>query len=124
MKNAFRNFVCVLLALLLTARGAVADGIIVDSLEAISAGRGGTNIAQSDNGGIILSNPSGILNAEGDGLAEIGAEGLITDLHYSNPLNDDVGAHTRPIALPAAAYFQKSDDGNWAYGLGRPWSVI
>ena len=118
MKNAFRNFVCALLALLLMVRGAVADGIIVDSLEAISAGRGGTNIAQSDNGGVILSNPSGILNADSDGLAEIGAEGLITDLHYSNPLNNDVSAHDRPIALPAAAYFQKSDDGNWAYGIG------
>jgi long-chain fatty acid transport protein len=116
--NTLRRFVCALVVLSVTAQAAVADGIIVDSVEAISAGRGGTNIAQSDNGGVILSNPSGILNADGDGLWEVGAEGLITDLHYSNPLNDDIAAHDRPIALPSFAYFQKSADGNWAAGLG------
>jgi long-chain fatty acid transport protein len=103
---------------LLSAQLAKADGIECDSMEATSGGRGGTNIAHSDNGAVLLSNPAGILNVDGDGLVEVGANGLLTDLHYSNPLNDDVAAKTRPMALPMASFIEKTPDGNWAFGLG------
>jgi long-chain fatty acid transport protein len=103
---------------LLSARLVVADGVECDSIEATSGGRGGTNIAQSDNGGVLLSNPAAIFNVEGDGLVELGANGLITDLHYSNPINDDTAAHTRPLALPMFSYIEKVPDSNWAFGLG------
>jgi long-chain fatty acid transport protein len=109
---------CVSAAWLSFASSAFADGIIRDSVEAISGGRGGTNIANSDNGAVILSNPAGILNNDGCGFVEVGADTLIMDLRYSNPLNDDVEAHNRPLVLPTFAYFQKSEDGNWAAGLG------
>jgi long-chain fatty acid transport protein len=46
-----------LAALLLLSRLALADGIECDALEATSGGRGGTNIAHSDNGAVLLSNP-------------------------------------------------------------------
>jgi long-subunit fatty acid transport protein len=104
--------------LFLSAQLALADGIECDSMEATSAGRGGTNIAQADNGAVLLSNPAGILNVDGDGLVEIGANGLLTDLHYSNPLNDTTSAKTRPMALPMASFIEKTPDGNWAFGLG------
>jgi long-chain fatty acid transport protein len=118
MKHYLRSSLCALGAVLLTARLAFADGIVRDSVEATSGGRGGTNIANSDNGGVLLSNPAGILNSDGEGLAEIGFDTLITDIHFSNPLNDDVGAHTRPLELPMLSYWQKSDDGRWAAGIG------
>ncbi len=107
-----------LAALLLLSRLALADGIECDALEATSGGRGGTNIAHSDNGAVLLSNPAGILNVDGNGLFEVGANGLLTDLHYSNDLNDDVAAKTRPMALPMATFIEKTPDGNWAFGLG------
>jgi long-chain fatty acid transport protein len=118
MKNHLARPLFTLAALLLTAAPAAADGIVRDSMDAISGGRGGTNIAHSDNGAVLLSNPAGILNADGCGLVELDFDTLITDLHYSNPLNDDVSAHTRPMVLPTFSYFQKSADGNWAAGLG------
>src|SRR5580704_5621969 len=107
-----------LAALLLLSRLALADGIECDALEATSGGRGGTNIAHSDNGAVLLSNPAGILNVDGEGLFEVGANGLLTDLHYSNGLNDDVAAKTRPMALPMATIIEKTPGGNWAFGLG------
>jgi long-subunit fatty acid transport protein len=103
---------------LLTGRAALADGIIRDSVEAISGGRGGTNIAHSDNGAVILSNPAGILNNDGNGLFEVGADTLFTDMTYSNPLNSGVSANDRPLALPMLSYFQKIPDSNWAAGIG------
>jgi len=109
---------CTVAVVSLATRRVLADGIVCDSMEATSGGRGGTNIAQCDNGAVLLSNPAGILNTEGDGLVELGANGLLTDLHYSNPLNDDVAAKTRPMALPMASFIEKTPGGNWAFGLG------
>lgn len=107
-----------LVVFLFLSRLALADGVECDSVEAISGGRGGTNIAHSDNGAVLLSNPAGIFNVDGNGLVEVGANGLITDLHYENPINDDTAAHTRPLALPMFSYIQKVPDTNWAFGLG------
>ncbi len=121
MAGAMNNrFLCViaLVVVTLAARSALADGVIRDSNEAITDGRGGTNIAFSDNGAVLLSNPAGILNAEGNGLFEVGGDTLITDLHYSNPITPDTAAHIRPMELPLASYFQKSENGNWAWGFG------
>jgi long-chain fatty acid transport protein len=110
--------ICVSLNVGILCRSTFANGIEVDALEATSGGRGGTNIAQSDNGAVLLSNPAAILNVDGDGLVEFGADGLLTDLHYSNPRNDDVAAHTRPMALPMFSVIEKLPDDNWAVGLG------
>ena len=118
MKKPLALCLQTLAVVLLSSRLVVADGVECDSIEATSGGRGGTNIAQSDNGAVLLSNPAGIFNVEGNGLVEVGANGLITDLHYANPINDDTAAHTRPIALPMFSYIEKVPDSNWAFGLG------
>ena len=118
MKLRLGFLLATLLLVSLSAQLVRADGIECDALEAISGGRGGTNIANCDNGAVLLSNPAGILNVEGSGLVEVGANGLLTDLHYSDPLNDDVAAKTRPMALPMASFIEKTPDGNWAFGLG------
>lgn len=118
MNIRFTNCLAAFGVLVLAASSALADGVIRDSNEAITDGRGGTNIAFSDNGAVILSNPAGILNAEGTGLFEVSGDTLITDLHYSNPINDDASAKIRPLELPSLSYFQKSENGNWAWGIG------
>ena len=102
---------------LVSVSSAWADGVVRDGVGAISTGRGGTNIGHSDTGAIILDNPAGMVNVEGSGLFEIGVDGLITDLDYSDPEND-THAEFRPMALPELAYIRKSGDGNWAFGLG------
>jgi long-chain fatty acid transport protein len=118
MYKRLKGWLIALAVLAPATSAALADGVIRDSVEAISDGRGGTNIAFSDNGGVLLANPAGILNGDGCGIFEIDGDTLITDLHYSNEINPDTAAHIRPLALPTVSYFQKSENGNWAWGFG------
>ena len=110
---SFRVFV----ALLLTSGSAYADGVVRDAFGATSTGRGGTNIAHSDNGAVLLNNPAGILNAPGEGLFEFGFDTVITDLDYADPENND-NARTNPLPLPGMAYFRRSENEDWAAGIG------
>ena len=107
-----------LLGVALLGRGALADGLVRDGMGAISMGRGGTNLGFYDNAAIISDNAAAMVNVAGNGLFDANADTLITDLHYSNPLNSDVAAHTRPFVAPTLGYIRKSDDGDWAYGIG------
>ena len=96
-----------------------ADGVIRDGLGAISSGRGGTNIAFADNGAVLYDNPAGIVNTEGNGLFDLGADLLVTDIQYANPpRNGTTNAWHNPFPIPEASLFRKSSDGRWAYGLG------
>jgi len=97
---------------------ALADGVIRDGLGAISLGRGGTNIAHADNGEILLDNPAGMVNIEGERLFELSADLLMTDLHYTQPPDDSAFALFRPSGLPQLSILRKSPDGQWAVGLG------
>ncbi len=94
------------------------DGVIRDGLGALSIGRGGTNIAASDNGEILLDNPAGMVNMEGNGLVDLGVDVLFTDLQYSNPQNPTANAWHDPFPIPEASVICKSADGEWAFGLG------
>lgn len=96
---------------------AMANGVVRDGVGAVSTGRGGTNIAHSDNGAILLDNPAGMMGVAGRGLVDISFDGLITNLHYEDPFTADT-APIRPVALPEFGLIHKSDDGNWAFGLG------
>jgi long-subunit fatty acid transport protein len=110
------GFLCLAIGVLagVPARG---DGLIRDGLGPISTGRGGTNQAFADNAVIILDNPGGLVNVEGDGLAEVGADTVITQVQYSNPLSGVV-SHVRPLPMPVLGCIKKSDNGCWAFGIG------
>ncbi len=94
-----------------------ADGVVRDGIGAISIGRGGTDVSNSDNGAVLLDNPAGIGNVDGNGLFEIGVDTLVTDLNFSSPRTDSDARHTL-TPLPFLSYAEKSDDGRWAYGFG------
>jgi long-chain fatty acid transport protein len=96
----------------------MAEGVLRDSVGARSAGRGGTDIAFADTGAILLDNPAGMVNIEGQGMAELGFDFLFTDLRYSDPDNRLVNAWDNPLPLPYLSLIRKSADGCWAYGLG------
>jgi long-chain fatty acid transport protein len=96
----------------------LADGLVRDGLGPISTGRGGTNIAFSDNAAIISDNPAGMMNVYGTGLAEIGLDTVFTDLDYTDPENPGVNGRFRPFPIPELGFFRKTADGNFAYGLG------
>ena len=94
------------------------DGVVRDGLGACSIGRGGTNIAFADNGEVLYDNPAGMVNVEGRGLVDLGVNVLITDLQYGDPQNPGTGAWHNPFPIPEASVIKKSDDGQWAFGLG------
>jgi long-subunit fatty acid transport protein len=96
---------------------ALGDGLIRDGIGAISTGRGGTNIAHSDNGAVMLDNPAGIVNFEGRNFAELGVDTLITDLTYSDPQNYTHNS-TQPLPIPEIAWYHTSEDKSWAFGIG------
>lgn len=101
----------------LLASAAYADGLIRDGIGAISTGRGGTNIAHSDNSAVILDNPAGIVNFEGRGYAEVGIDTVITDLHYTDPQNNTYNS-TQPLPIPEFAAYWTSEDKRWGAGIG------
>jgi long-chain fatty acid transport protein len=116
-----KNLLIVVLALgvvfSITVPG-LATGVIRDNIGAISSGRGGTNIAAADNGEILLDNPGAMVNIDGPRMVELGFDFLMTDLRYTNPRNPWVNAWDNPVPLPNLSWIRKSDDGQWAFGLG------
>jgi long-chain fatty acid transport protein len=81
-------------------------------------GRGGTNIAHFDNGGVIFDNPAGMVNIDGCELVDGGVNVLITDFDYADPDNPGGVNSTDGTPLPEVGYIRKSDDGMLAYGIG------
>ena len=117
MRSAVGKILAVAVCSLMLISVARGDGVVRDSVGATSSGRGATNIAHSDNGSIILSNPAALVNIPTDHLAEFGVDTLITNLKYTDPENRDY-ARDNPMVLPQAAFIQRSEDGVWAWGLG------
>ena len=107
---------CVGICLALCGK-ALADGLTRDGVGAISTGRGGTNIAHSDNGAVILDNPAGLVNFQSTHFAEVGIDTIITKLRYTDHLND-TGNTTQPLPIPELAYIYTDEDGQWAAGIG------
>lgn len=114
----FRRWIgcAVFLASLLPA-ACFADGLIRDGVGPISGGRGGTNQAFADNAAILLDNPGALVNVEGNGLGEFGADTSVVQVQYNNPLSGSV-SHVRPLPMPVLGYIRKSENGCWAWGIG------
>jgi long-subunit fatty acid transport protein len=94
-----------------------ADGVMFDGVTPRSVSRGGTNQGFADNGGIIFDNPGAMVNIDGCGLMEVGADMLFVSGHYADPDDNNVYSTTF-TPLPQIAIIQKTPDGNFAYGFG------
>src|SRR6478609_7503842 len=106
-----RGAICLILsvAIWLPAVSTWADGLVRDGIGPISTGRGGTNQGFADNSAIILDNPGAMVNVNGTGLLEAGADTTIPVVDYSNPFND-VNSKVRPLPMPVVGYVRKSED--------------
>lgn len=96
---------------------ALADGVMLNGVSPRSIGRGGTNLGFADNGAMLYDNPAAMVNLRGEGLLDVGADMLLGDYHYSNPFNNSA-ADNSLFPLPQISLVRKTDDGQWAYGLG------
>lgn len=102
---------------LCTAPGARGQGVVRDSIGATPSGRGGTNIAHSDNLTLILDNPAGLVNLPDRRSFELGADLLMTRLDYADPLNN-AHADFMPFVLPSLAAAGRTADDRLACGVG------
>jgi long-chain fatty acid transport protein len=93
-----------------------ADGVILDGVSPRALGRGGTNLGYADNGAMLLDNPAAMTNVQGNGLFDVGGDGILSNLRYSDPTRSGVSTGFTP--LPQLGYVKKSADGDWAFGLG------
>ncbi len=109
-------WVAVLLPLATNAR-VLGQGVVRDSATAVPSGRGGTNIAHSDNLAVILDNPAGLANILDEERLDLGFDLLFTDLDYTDPLNNANG-EVVPFPLPSFGYAKKIANGRLTYGLG------
>jgi len=94
---------------------ALGQGVIRDSIGAISSGRGGTNIAHNDNLSLILDNPAGLANLPEKERLDFGLDVLTTDLDYTDPDNN-ANAQFMPFPLPCFGYAKRQ--GNLTLGFG------
>lgn len=92
---------CLVIVLLYAAPATMAhaDGTIRDGMGARSIGRGGTNLAMTDNGHLMLDNPAGLVGLPGDSLIEVGGHLLMTDLTYRDDDNAGVGDIDNPFPI-------------------------
>jgi len=117
-QHIFVLVVCFVALIAICDIATAANGAIRNGMGARSIGRGGTNIAFADNGVVLYDNPAGMMNIEGCGLVDFGADLLITDISFSNPINNSVDAHTNPFPMGHVSFFKKSANQRWAFGLG------
>ena len=95
-----------------------AAGVILDSIGAISAGRGGTNISHADNGVLIHDNPAGLVNMSARSRLELSVEFLYPEARYEDPLDIDYSKH-EIFTLPTFSYtYKKNGDSRFAFGVG------
>jgi long-chain fatty acid transport protein len=98
----------------------VASGTITNSLGARQAGRGGVNLAFTDNGLLLHDNPAGLLAAIGpcqDELLDLGTVTLLTDLQYADPQNGPTDADNDPMAMGHLSYARRVTE-DLALGIG------
>ena len=100
------------------AKNIFAAGVILDSVGAVSAGRGGTNISHADNGVLIHDNPAGLVNMSAGSRLELNFEFLYPEARYEDPLDMDYSKH-EIFTLPTFSYtYKKDDDSKFAFGVG------
>jgi long-subunit fatty acid transport protein len=104
-------------ACLLCCPSAYGDGAILNGVSAHTIGRGGTNIAHTDNGSILHDNPAAMGQIHGETMTQVGITTLLTDFYYADADNNTRGQH-QLYGLPEFAYIHKPECSPWSYGFG------
>lgn len=98
-------------------QASLADGVILNGVSAQTIGRGGTNIAHTDNGSILHDNPAAMTMMETESLFAVGGTVLITDFDYTDPANPPQ-SQARGYPLAEFSMMRRTADGRWAAGFG------
>ncbi len=109
MKKIFAVLVLVLFGLV---GNCFANGLMRDNMGTIPSGRGGTNLAYTDNGMVVYDNPSALTEVKGK-TAELDFDVLDLMPHFKNATNDEDGDVW--VLLPSMSYVQPLSD---SLGIG------
>jgi long-subunit fatty acid transport protein len=103
-------------ATLAICQSVVADGVILNGVSAVTIGRGGSNLAFTDNGSILHDNPASMAFLDGQSMLQVGVTALFTEFDYADADNDTRGQH-QMYPLPEISYLRRLSD-EWAVGAG------
>ncbi len=106
-----------LLAAMLLPSAAFANGIVRDSMGAISSGRGGANVAHEDNLTVGHDNPAGLAWIEDEFRLDLSADLLLRDVKYRDPLGSGRSRHG-VFALPTFTIAGRIPETPVTLGLG------
>ena len=94
------------------------NGVILDSMGPTSSGRGGTNIAHSDNGSLIHDNPAALVNMAHGKLLDINLELFFPTVDYDDALDSD-DTKRQIFTIPSFSLtYKKSEESRIAFGIG------
>ena len=99
-------------------RPCAANGVVLDSIGVTSSGRGGTNIAHSDNGVLIHDNPAALINMPAGKLLEFDGELIYPDIRYEDDHGADNSKHEAFILPSFSFVYKKAADSRFAFGAG------
>ena len=105
-------FVATLLIQLIFGGVCYANGLMREAMGSIPGGRGGTNIAHTDNGMLVYDNPAALSEVNGK-MAEFDFDNLDLMPNYENAANDESGDVW--TILPSLSYMQELND---RFGIG------
>jgi long-subunit fatty acid transport protein len=105
------NFVC-------TTNVIFAAGVILDSMGATSAGRGGANIAHTDNGILIHDNPAALINMPAGMQLDASLEFIYPEVRYRDPHNIDHSKHEIFILPSFSLVYKPNEESKFAFGVG------
>ena len=92
--------------------------VILDSIGAVSSGRGGTNIAHSDNGQLIHDNPASLVNMPAGKRLNIGTHFIYPEIKYEDPDDSDYLKH-KVFTIPFLSFsYKRHEDSKFAFGFG------
>ena len=92
--------------------------VILDSIGAVSSGRGGTNIAHWDNGQLIHDNPASLVNMPAGKRLDIELHFIYPEIKYEDPQDSDYVKHT-VFTIPSLSFsYKRHKDSKFAFGFG------
>lgn len=95
-----------------------ADGVVLDSMEVVSAGRGGVNISHADNGALIHDNPAALVNMPSGKLIDLNVEFIYPEVRYEDPVDFDHTKHEVFIIPSFSFVYKNTEESRFAFGIG------
>ncbi len=107
-----------IISLFLYPKVAFCNGIVIDSLDPVPAGRGGANLTNADNGALIHDNPAALVNMPPGKSIEASLLTFYPETKYENQQGSDYSKHQFSHIPTFTFIYKKSELSKFAFGVG------